>query len=45
MPDKKQIIVVKGAAITVLQLNEADYISLTDVVKYFENGLSLIEKC
>lgn len=44
MPEKKQIIVVKGAPITVLQMNEADYISLTDMVKNFDNGLSLIEK-
>jgi hypothetical protein len=44
MPDKKQIIEVKGTAITVLQVNETDYISLTDMVKNFENGLSLIEK-
>jgi hypothetical protein len=44
MLDKKQIIVVKGTAITVLQVNEADYISLTDMVKNFESGLSLIEK-
>lgn len=44
MPDKKQIIEVKGAAITILQINETDYISLTDMVKNFENGLGLIEK-
>lgn len=44
MPDKKQIILVKGAAIAVIQVNDADFISLTDMVKNFENGLSLIEK-
>ncbi|MES1224708.1 MAG: KilA-N domain-containing protein, partial [Bacteroidota bacterium] len=44
MPDKKQTIEVKGTVITVLQVDEADYISLTDMVKNFENGLSLIEK-
>jgi hypothetical protein len=44
MPDKKQTIEVKGTVITVLQIDEADYISLTDMVKNFENGLSLIEK-
>ena len=44
MPDKKQTIEVKGTVITVLQVNEADYISLTDMVRNFENGLSLIEK-
>jgi len=44
MPNKKQTIEVKGTVITVLQVDEADYISLTDMVKNFENGLSLIEK-
>ena len=44
MSDKKQIIEVKGTIITVLQVNETDYISLTDMVKNFENGLALIEK-
>ena len=38
------MIEVKGTAITILQVDEADYISLTDMVKSFENGLSLIEK-
>jgi len=41
---KKQTIEVEGPVITVLQVDEADYISLTDMVKNFENGLSLIEK-
>jgi len=41
---KKQTIEVEGTVITVLQVDEADYISLTDMVKNFENGLSLIEK-
>jgi KilA domain-containing protein len=44
MPEKKQIIEVKGTAITIIQVNQADYISLTDMVKNFENGLALIEK-
>jgi len=30
--------------ITILQSNEQDYISLTDMVKGIENGLALIEK-
>lgn len=38
------MITVKGADITILQVNEADYISLTDMVKNFEEGPSLIEK-
>ena len=44
MPVKKHIIDVNGTAVTILQVNEADYISLTDMVKSFENSLSLIEK-
>ena len=44
MPDKKQIIEVKGTPITIIQVNQADYISLTDMVKKFEDGLALIEK-
>jgi len=35
---------VKGTSITILQVNETDYISLTDMVRNFEDGLSLIEK-
>src|SRR5215475_11487221 len=44
MPDKKQTIEVKGTVITVLQVDEADYISLTDMVKNFKKSFSLIEK-
>ena len=44
MTDKKQIIEVKGVPITILNVHEADYISLTDMVKNFEDGPSLIEK-
>ena len=41
MPRK---IVVDGADISITQMNEQDYISLTDMVKNIENGLALIEK-
>lgn len=44
MPDKKQIIEVKGTPIAIIQVNQEDYISLTDMVKKFEDGLALIEK-
>ncbi|HEV2479736.1 MAG TPA: KilA-N domain-containing protein [Puia sp.] len=44
MSDKKQIIEVKGTTITIIKVNQADYISLTDMVKKFEGGLALIEK-
>jgi KilA domain-containing protein len=44
MTDKKQLMEVKGTPITVIRVNRADYISLTDMVKNFEDGLSLIEK-
>jgi hypothetical protein len=44
MTDKKQFIEVKGTLITVIHVNQADYISLTDMVKKFEDGLALIEK-
>jgi hypothetical protein len=44
MTSKRQIIEVKGTGVTILQIDEVDYISLTDMVKGFENGLSLIEK-
>ncbi len=36
--------IVNGTEISVAQYNEKDYISLTDMVKNIENGLSLIEK-
>ncbi|MDR1259224.1 MAG: KilA-N domain-containing protein, partial [Tannerellaceae bacterium] len=35
---------VKGTDIAVISIDEKDYISLTDMVKNIENGLSLIEK-
>lgn len=35
---------VQGADITVITLEEKDYISLTDMVRNMENGLALIEK-
>jgi hypothetical protein len=41
---KKQTINVKGAEITVLSKNQQDYISLTDMVRNFEDGVVLIEK-
>src|SRR5258708_5094065 len=44
MPDNKQTIEVKGTAIIIIQVNQEDYISLTDMVKNFEDGLALIEK-
>jgi len=37
-------ILVNETAITILEINEKDYISLTDMVKNIENGLALIEK-
>jgi len=44
MVKKKQKIDVQGTEITVLNKNEQDYISLTDMVRGIENGLVLIEK-
>ena len=35
---------VKGTAITIIKKEEADFISLTDMAKGFEDGLVLIEK-
>ena len=37
-------IIVDGADIAITQMNQQDYISLTDMVKNIENGLALIEK-
>ena len=37
-------ITVENTEITILEINEKDYISLTDIVKPIENGLALIEK-
>ncbi len=44
MTKKNQTIVVKGTEITIIKANQSDYISLTDMVRSFEDGLSLIEK-
>lgn len=41
---KKKIINVKGAEITILTKGREDYISLTDMVRTFEDGIVLIEK-
>jgi len=41
---KKRTISVKGAEIAVYAQGQADYISLTDMVRNFEDGLVLIEK-
>ena len=35
---------VQESEITIIEVNEKDYISLTDMVKGIENGLALIEK-
>ena len=37
-------IVVNETEITIIVIDEKDYISLTDMVKGIENGLALIEK-
>lgn len=37
-------ITVKGAEVTVLSIDDKDYISLTDMVRHLDNGLALIEK-
>ena len=37
-------ILVNKTEITILEIDEKDYISLTDMVKGIENGLALIEK-
>ena len=37
-------IIVKNTEISIIEINENDYISLTDMVKNMENGLALIEK-
>jgi len=41
---KNKTILVKGTKITILRHMEQDYISMTDMVRNFEDGLSLIEK-
>ena len=37
-------IVVNETEITIIEIDEKDYISLTDMVRNIENGLALIEK-
>lgn len=37
-------ITVNETEITIIEIDEKDYISLTDMVKSIENGLALIEK-
>ena len=37
-------ITVQNTQITVVRIDERDYISLTDMVRNIENGLALIEK-
>ena len=41
---KNKIIEVKGSKITVISIKENDFISLTDMVRHFEDGSALIEK-
>ncbi|MCX2480069.1 KilA-N domain-containing protein [Pedobacter sp. MC2016-15] len=43
MKEKKAIINVKGTEITIIKYQEKDFISLTDMVKNFEGGSTLIE--
>lgn len=44
MTIKSKKITVKGTEINIINHNNTDYISLTDMVRNFEDGLSLIEK-
>lgn len=37
-------IIVKDTEVTILSIDEKDYISLTDMVRNIENGLAMIEK-
>jgi hypothetical protein len=37
-------IIVRGTEVTIISIDEKDYISLTDMVRSIQNGLSLIEK-
>lgn len=41
---KSKVIEVKGSKITIISRNNRDYISLTDMVRHFEDGSVLIEK-
>ena len=36
---------VEGSEISIIAIDNKDYISLTDMVRNIENGLALIEKC
>ena len=36
---------VQNTEVTIITYDNKDYISLTDMVRNIENGLSLIEKC
>lgn len=40
----KKLIEIQGTEINIITKDENDYISLTDMVKNFEDGLSLIER-
>lgn len=42
--NKSKSINVKGSEVTILKYHDQDFISLTDMVKNFEDGLVLIEK-
>lgn len=41
---KNKTIVVQDQPINIIEVNEHDYISLTDMVRNVDNGLALIEK-
>lgn len=41
---KSKVIEVMGSKITIISRNNRDYISLTDMVRHFEDGSILIEK-
>ena len=41
---KNKTITVKGTEITIIQYKDTDYLSMTDMVRNFEDGLVLIEK-
>jgi hypothetical protein len=43
MPNNK-VIVVKETPVTIIEVNQQDYISLTDMVRNMEDGSVLIEK-
>jgi len=43
MKEKKTTINVQGTKVTVFKHQEKDFISLTDMVKNFEGGSTLIE--